>query len=98
MSWWLSPFLSGQTLTFLQEHSSGKHQNIPEHVLYRIRSIYQQSRNISTMSLPYLQRDNKEYYEKLSPLVDRPSMVLKEYRLVDHKLLWDSTQTKSSGQ
>ena len=50
------------------------------------------------MSLPYLQRDNKEYYEKLSPLVDRPSMVLKEYRLVDHKLLWDSTQTKSSGQ
>ena len=82
----------------LDEYAIGSLQHLAPWELNVVKSIWEDAKNISEMSLPYVKQDDPEYYEKLKPLVDRPMTLAKDYRRIDLNLRWSHSLTKRTGR
>lgn len=74
------------------EYEKGRHQHLPLSIVARLHMLHQRARNVSELSLPYLAKQDQEYYNKLRPLVEKPFKVAHEYRRVDLTLRWTQTE------
>lgn len=66
----ISFFDTGQLKLILDQHANGGHQHLTPFEVNSLKSNWENAKNISEMSLPYLRENDGEYYEKLKPLVD----------------------------
>ena len=53
-----------------------------------VDQLWKDARNISEMSLPYLKQYDRDYYNKLKPLVDKPMTLAISYRKIDLSMQW----------
>ncbi len=60
-------------------------------ICLNIDQLWRDARNISEMSLPYLKQYDRDYYNKLKPLVDKPMMLAIPYRKIDTNMQWVRT-------
>ena len=91
-------YVTGQLKLILDQYGSGSHQHLAPLELNMIRSIWEEAKNISEMSLPFVKQDDPEYSEKLKPLVDRPMNLAKDYRRIDLNLRWSHGLSKRTGK
>ena len=85
---------TGQLKVLLDQHANGAHQHLISFEVNSLRWMWENAKNISGMSLPYLKQYDQEYYEKLKPLVDRPMGLAKDYRRIDLNLRWSRRLTR----